>query len=483
MPFHILVLDDQPEFYKYLFSNNAGVEKRLCTTKQDFLDALQEGTIFDLILLDLSLEGEKASGIGLDFLLELKKTRLVLPPVLVVTNDDSLHTYRAAMNRGAIGFYTKGKYNAEDLANTVYLVLKRSQGRNIPDAPALPQFAEWFRSTRNKPTLIYGPDGTGKDFWMRHCLRTYFPMDCVNFVDLEPKDAEFNWQDPTAPLEELVSETIEPITALSSSQTHWVIKGVNYIDRAQVQQINKFLSRVPNPIFVSTTDLQELVYPAQVISSTWRTALLGNAFDLTASQPVLTEILGYWLSFTKVCPLNSPFYGAKVAEVFDPGVLEKLTQHFGSVYHRKLFEATQSMLYRAQERIKNGGYRMIIFDDLPNELKLHHTRKGYSVAPLYTEPFLSAEKYLVGIETRLSNEMTELERAELDKKRPEVEGYYRNYHSRLDKQVIERTIRYFALEEIDLTPFRIFVAFHSESEVFYDRFEKHLAQIKRDFCI
>ncbi len=105
MKSQILIIEDVAEMAQLvkLYMENAGFECTVCETAEDALQKLNEGSIPDIVLLDLNLPGMS----GLDFLQTFRKDFKTTIPVIIVSARDADEDIIAGLGFGADEFVTK----------------------------------------------------------------------------------------------------------------------------------------------------------------------------------------------------------------------------------------------------------------------------------------------------------------------------------------------------------------------------------------
>jgi DNA-binding NarL/FixJ family response regulator len=123
-PAHILVVDDHPLFLEALQRAIKSVVPAAETVEAMSIEtakaALQGGTGFDLVLLDLSMPGTR----GFDGLLELRSLYPKLPIVVVSAHEDP-RIIQDVMSYGAAGFIAKS-VSRDELAFALRTVMEGS---------------------------------------------------------------------------------------------------------------------------------------------------------------------------------------------------------------------------------------------------------------------------------------------------------------------------------------------------------------------
>jgi CheY-like chemotaxis protein len=116
----ILIVDDEPLVARSMQKTLARAGYLVTTAHncpdglQTFDSAQQAGEPFELALLDLNMpgfEGTVVSGAGLELLSRLLEHQADLP-VVILTAYDEVNKAREAVNRGARGFFVKGREQA-----------------------------------------------------------------------------------------------------------------------------------------------------------------------------------------------------------------------------------------------------------------------------------------------------------------------------------------------------------------------------------
>ena len=109
--YKILIADDDAQFHqqiRYAFRKNYEFEGAISIELLE--KKLQQGEIFDLILLDLIFDNVTKEKIGLELIPRIKE-QLPNIPIIVVTNENDVETVVDAMNLGAKNFLYKKKYD------------------------------------------------------------------------------------------------------------------------------------------------------------------------------------------------------------------------------------------------------------------------------------------------------------------------------------------------------------------------------------
>lgn len=115
--YKILIIDDDPEFHqdiRYAFRKYYEFEGAIGIAQLE--KKLQGNSAFDLILLDLVLDGS-GEKVGLTLIPTLQE-QLPGVPIVIVTNDNSIQTVVEATKKGAKDFLYKGEYDYEYWQNT-----------------------------------------------------------------------------------------------------------------------------------------------------------------------------------------------------------------------------------------------------------------------------------------------------------------------------------------------------------------------------
>jgi CheY-like chemotaxis protein len=130
----ILVVDDEENILrsveKTLYREGFEVETADGNIKAFRLieEALQEGTPFDLVVIDLNMpdfEGRESKYAGLE-LLERIKTRAPELPVIANSAWDEVETAKRCIEKGASDYFVKGRN--EEMLKKIRTVLGKSEG-------------------------------------------------------------------------------------------------------------------------------------------------------------------------------------------------------------------------------------------------------------------------------------------------------------------------------------------------------------------
>lgn len=212
--FHILIVDDDPEFHQqiryafrrqFIFSGAVGQE-------QLFRKLNSENEAFDLILLDMVFDDSQEKA-GLAIISELREKHPQLP-VIVVTADRSIDTVVEAMKRGARDFLVKSDFDFDfwraKFADTIRdsrLIRENEQLKAevkrhraeagdaypfIGESPQIQEIKRILRLVSEEPevtVLITGETGTGKEVAARylhaHGARKHQPFQAVNLSAIQ----------------------------------------------------------------------------------------------------------------------------------------------------------------------------------------------------------------------------------------------------------------------------------------------------------
>lgn len=209
--YSVLLVDDEQHVHRDFRENPAfsQFEKEGALNAQDMWQKLKENPAFDLIILDLKLDGNNPE-IGLDLIQDLKE---VFPniPVVVFTADKEVQTVVEAMRRGAENFVPK--YHEDDefkrqqfekaitngRAKKSYERARRvvaeaeKQHKFVGETPAILSVKRLLEKLAMKPSttvLLNGETGTGKEvaarYLHRHGPRADKPFVAVNLSVIPP---------------------------------------------------------------------------------------------------------------------------------------------------------------------------------------------------------------------------------------------------------------------------------------------------------
>lgn len=226
----ILLIDDDPGFHQKMainFRANCVISHALPKGPDDIwasiLEGLQEAdnqpTNLSLILLDLDLEGDGDTQLGLELIPKLKQARPEIP-IIVVTNDRDLRTVVVAMKKGASHFLHKGSFeDLDEWQKTFYEIVKpqvmaaenerlkqavthketekraiiNEQYPFIGQSPAIKEVKEYLLAAGQDPNitlLITGETGVGKEvaarFMHQHSARQQDPFVAVQLSTFPP---------------------------------------------------------------------------------------------------------------------------------------------------------------------------------------------------------------------------------------------------------------------------------------------------------
>ncbi len=117
----VLVVDDHKLFLDGLrFTLNrlgAGINVSVCSSFEDAEKIVQRADKFDLILLDLNIDG----GDGVALILKIQALEF-LTPIVAISATEDIHHIESAMEAGALGFIPKS-FDADELIDGLQQVL------------------------------------------------------------------------------------------------------------------------------------------------------------------------------------------------------------------------------------------------------------------------------------------------------------------------------------------------------------------------
>lgn len=112
---HVLIADDHQLFIDgmriLLGKLDESVQVTECNNAERAIEILESGASFDLVLIDLSMPGMDGMSI-----LQRMHNRKVWLPLVVISGEESLHTIKAALDAGALGFIPKSHNSQQMIA-------------------------------------------------------------------------------------------------------------------------------------------------------------------------------------------------------------------------------------------------------------------------------------------------------------------------------------------------------------------------------
>lgn len=128
--FHILIVDDEPVFHKtirHAFQDSFEFEGAI--SEDRMWEKLKDSSPYDLLLLDLRLEGT-AENVGLKLIPKIRKDYPEVP-IIVATIENDPDAVIAAMDAGANSYLYKGKYDKKKWRSKFQEVINAQKSQKL----------------------------------------------------------------------------------------------------------------------------------------------------------------------------------------------------------------------------------------------------------------------------------------------------------------------------------------------------------------